>query len=361
METAVQTGGTTFIVSAVKPETKALPKKAYKNAVENIAGRDVESCSAKLATELFSPGYHPFIAAVEQSFNYHLPLILSPDHLWLLICQGVANHINVNSEALRKHFVPFEGKQEIKVRRDDFVRGAMENPWEEVWPEFISQMGEFTGPTVASMFDPTFSTTGNIEKASCQVVLMDAMQSYFEYTFQTMCGIPSITLEGEVSDWQAMLDRVGQFAQYGLEKWVAGVKSVLSQFVAAAQGNDDEHWWQSFYKLDGGSGGPFINGHVMKLFPYLMGRKDRRDYDSPKQLLLNDFDGERDYRSGNEKPNFYYVKNDALPCGLSKAPFVWQYFMESFKYEFLAGFVGVSQRDDGSVRPEIGWAVSEVK
>ena len=50
----------------------------------------------------------------------------------------------------------------------------------------------------------------------------------------------------------------------------------------------------------------------------------------------------------------------ALPSGLSKAPFRWEYLDRSFDMEFLAGFVGVSQdRETLAVKPEIGWAVRD--
>jgi hypothetical protein len=35
----------------------------------------------------------------------HRPVALSPDMIWLMICQGVAHHINANAEQLRPQFV----------------------------------------------------------------------------------------------------------------------------------------------------------------------------------------------------------------------------------------------------------------
>src|SRR5690349_13756833 len=35
----------------------------------------------------------------------------------------------------------------------------------------------------------------------------------------------------------------------------------------------------------------------------------------------------------------------------------WEYLGESFDYEFLAGFVGMRQLEDLTLRPEIGWVV----
>jgi len=65
-----------------------------------------------------------------------------------------------------------------------------------------------------------FSTTTAIEKAAFQVTLMDAMKSYFRYSMVTACGIPEITLEGSVEDWQMIETKAQEFAQYDLEVWI---------------------------------------------------------------------------------------------------------------------------------------------
>ncbi len=44
-----------------------------------------------------------------------------------------------------------------------------------------------------------FSTTGPIERAASEIVLMDAMQSYFDYVLQWICGTPEVTLLGSTS------------------------------------------------------------------------------------------------------------------------------------------------------------------
>lgn len=59
----------------------------------------------------------------------HYPLVLDPDVIWLTIAQGLANHINVNAEKLRRRFVAHDGKKKIIVRRDSFLRGSPENDW----------------------------------------------------------------------------------------------------------------------------------------------------------------------------------------------------------------------------------------
>ena len=41
----------------------------------------------------------------------HYPIRIKPDDIWLLIVQAFSNHVNVNSEELRKYFDNFDGKK----------------------------------------------------------------------------------------------------------------------------------------------------------------------------------------------------------------------------------------------------------
>ena len=76
----------------------------------------------------------------------HRPLSLSPDTIWLMIIQGVANHINAHAEELQTEDRPATtGSSQIRVRRDDFVKGSPENPWVDVFNEFSVQIRDHVG------------------------------------------------------------------------------------------------------------------------------------------------------------------------------------------------------------------------
>ncbi|WP_425396369.1 DUF4419 domain-containing protein [Aeoliella sp.] len=338
------TTSTTFEVSSVTPNTEQLAKVDYHQAVREFLGSPIEACSRYHGQLLQSPNMHPLVAAVHCSFCHHYPLVLSPDIVWLTIVQGFAVHVNENPEELRHKFVSHEGKDEITVRRDDFVKGSPENPWPELFSEFSAQIK----PLISDAYDLVvgdFSTTGPVEKAAYEVALLDTMQSYFNYSFITLCGIPTITLEGTSDDWQAVASRAESLRHYDLNWWIDPLGEVLQQFVEASQGKVDRSFWDSIYKFHGpkGSGTPFISGWLRKLFPYI-----RRH----KKAMHNDYLERDDERSGPDPID--------IPRGPSRAPFVWNYLTDEYAMELFGGLIGVAQDPDTlALRPEIGWAVRE--
>ncbi len=391
-----------FDVADVERATQALPEVPYYEAVEallqkpkshwrkiedetwpqvenntpqNEAQPKIESCSRYRGRLVAGVQFHPVIAAIHKAFQDHRPLCLSPDMIWLMIGQGLANHVNVHAEELRSRFVEHEGKAKIKVRRDDFIKGSPENPWQEVFTEFSARVRFHIGDVTHDLLVPTFSTTGIIEKAAAEIVLLDAMQSYFEYEFITLCGIPEVKLEGTVNDWQVLLERTQALAKFDLQWWTDILIPILKQFVAAAQGNPDQTFWQSIYKLNTpGSGSTIITGWITAFFPYLKDWNTRHAtrqnfYLTPSnepqlEALLYPAQSGDDHRIGDLAMEDFPsgLTTAEFPSGLAKAPFRWFYYKLEFDMEFLGGFVGVQQdQDDLTLRPEIGWAVRDAQ
>ena len=219
-------------VAKVTPAGAALPEVPFKAAVEALLtkpsfwqgvwamlpkrpsfppedcggvsqpARPVEACSSYRGRLLANVLFHPVLAAIHLAFSGHRPLALSPDILWLVIAQGFANHVNANAQRLRPQLLKHSGKLLVQIRRDDFIQGSPENPWPEVFGEFAVQIRRHIGEATHDLLLPDFSTTGAVERAAAQVVLLDAMQSFFSLELMTTCGIPRIFLEGAAADWQ---------------------------------------------------------------------------------------------------------------------------------------------------------------
>lgn len=345
--------------------------------------RRLEASSVQEQTLVRDVAFHPLVAAVHLAFDTHRPLCLSPDMIWLLIAQGVANHVNVNAEQLRPLFVKHQGKIALKVRRDSFEKGSDKNSWPDVFGEFSIKIREHIGESCHDLLVPRFSTTGTVEKAAVEIVLLDAMQFYFDYIVETMCGIPKIKLEGTLADWQDLLERAKSLAQFQLDWWVDVLVPILEQFVQAVAGNPNRHFWQSIYKFEEMSGGDHITGWISAFFPYLKPSDEeppnQRNDSLPavQKMLANlfsldadaefDFNLEDDIDFDNAERYAAGFHNSGLPLGLSIAPFRWSCLDRStlnlidYEMEFVSGFIGVKQDRELFLRPEIGWAVCEVE
>jgi hypothetical protein len=345
----------TFAVARVIPASEPLPERPYHEVVADFLGGPVESCSSYHGRLVDLDGQHaygrdrshPLIGALHTAFISHRPVCLSPDIVWLTLTQGLAHHINANAERLRCQFVRHDGKLTVMVRRDDFVKASPENPWPEVFGDFSDAIRSYIGPA-HGLLVADYSTTGPVERAASEVVLLDAMQPYFCYELHTLCGIPSITLEGTVEDWRSMARRVQAWEQFGLEWWVRPLLPVLEQFGLAAAGTVDRAFWDSIYKWQGsrGSGSAYTTGWVSTLFPYL------NVGEATIALRRNPWLGATRSRGGPGR--------DQFPGAPAKVPFLWRYFEQTFDMEFIGGLIGIRQdAHTFSLRPEIGWAVRE--
>ena len=220
-------------VAAIKAITGVTPEASGANLKGTLVGSFVDCYNGPQDM----PG---FLQAIHSAFAYHFPLMLSPDDVWVTIAQGFALHVNTNAEALRKQFVQHEGKEYIEIQRDNFRKGSPDNDWIGGFDEFSDKIAKFIG-TKRDLLVSKFSTTGIIEKAASEVVLMGAMQSYFEYGCRTCCGIPNITLLGTVEDWVSIRTRAQALGEFDCVWWIDNLLPVLDQFVAAAQGKADPH------------------------------------------------------------------------------------------------------------------------
>ena len=392
--------GVEFAVSTVSPATDALPEVAYKQAVEDLLNplgaqlrrlpnerlefypphiRDwpIESCSRYHGRLVAHVRFNPVMAAVHLAFDLHRPLVLSPDIVWLAIVQGFAHHVAAHAEKLRPKLVDRAGKLTLSVRRDEFVKGSPENTWPDVFAEFSGEIRKHIGAATHDLLLPAFSTTGPIERAACEIVLLDAMKSYFEYEVRTLCGIPWIALEGTSDDWTSLAAKVQELERFDLRWWTIQLAPILDQFASASRGDVNRSFWKSICKFEEMSGGPYISGWINAFFPYLKdldtGLPTQRNewFASDKSTFQRLLDP-RSWRTSSEHP--IGPTMEQFPIGLSKAPFRW--VLESaagaeasapvvertFDMEFLGGFVGIRQDSETlSLRPEIGWVVREAR
>ncbi|KJK76642.1 hypothetical protein H634G_08230 [Metarhizium anisopliae BRIP 53293] len=156
-----------------------------------------------------------FVWAAINAYSSHHHLCIRPEDVWFAIITQVGFYVNAHAESLRSFFVEHEGKKELEIR----VGGTMETV------DFGALAGAMThlmaknvkDPELRTWVMPSFSTTSQTDIAVASVLFMGAMQKYFSYTMRMLCGIPSVTLLGEVADWADILSRLDKLAQLGEE------------------------------------------------------------------------------------------------------------------------------------------------
>ena len=260
-------------------------------------------------------GESPFFKGMIEAFADHRPVVLSPDVIWFLICQGFAHYVNDNPEEMRNLFVDHEGKIDLVVQSSkELLEGNAD--WDSIVDGFYEQIRDNTKGEIADIMAQKFSTTGVNEHIVSEIVLMETVKSYFNYIVMYLaCGIPSITLTGTPDDWQSILDRTRKLSAYGIDWWVKDLEPILTEFVKASKGKPDVNFWKSIVKkyrpgetrglscgMDRGS--TKFDGWFLKLMPYdrsgrtpaevnmdhgMLPQMVRTDY---KYIIFNDFTGE---------------------------------------------------------------------
>jgi hypothetical protein len=116
--------------------------------------------------------------------------------------------------------------------------------------------------------------------------------------------------------------------------------------VDVVSGKVDVNFWCDMYKRNNNSGGPYVTGWIVTLFPYF-GKK--------RNAYLENWERRREIV-------FIGVKTTSFPRGVVYCPFKWLYQGNEIPMHFYAGFMCVTQDlHTLAVRPEIGWAVTNDK
>ncbi|PXY43809.1 DUF4419 domain-containing protein [Flavobacterium hydrophilum] len=342
-----------IVCDDVKLASKPLPEVSYVKAIETRIGGKFEACEFKLRNDLFvETEIHPFVECLYIAYADHRRISISPDMIWLLICQGFSTHVNINSEKLRAKFVAFDDKKKLTVDTQpistEFKKGSINSPWPLAFPVMADSISKYIKSDIHNLYVQSFSTTTAVEKAAYEVALLNVMSGYFEYEYASACGIPEINIEGKKEDWLKIKKNIKRFKGYEIDNWINSIEPIIQQFINASDNKIDHKFWSNIFKRKDESGGPYITGWIIKFFPYVS--------DGNQKMINNPFI-EREPEKFMEGLTTNQFNN-----GLSKADFIWNYFGKKYEMQFLAGFIGIKQdKKSVTLRPEIGWLVKDKK
>lgn len=296
--------------------------------------------------DLKTMGKDTFYRVIVNAYAKHLSVTLSPDMIWLVISQGFARYVNAHAEELRPQLVNHEGKMDLAIMTDKDLL-TEEADWPSLIDDFSSQIEKYTKGDIAKTITSDFTTTSLVERVASQITLMESVKSYFEYiVYRIACGIPTITLQGTVEDWQRVLEKTKNLKQYGLESWVNSLEPILKEFIQAADGHPNQKFWkgmvkkQEVEKLKGGACSPDkpteLDGWLLKLFPDENGQ------------TLDKVAHTKEMPSEYVRVNFKYRVIDPANGNL----------ITETPMELWAGFIGVKvDTVNNMLTPKMGWLV----
>ncbi|WP_338814686.1 DUF4419 domain-containing protein [Bernardetia sp. Wsw4-3y2] len=345
----IQKASITFEVEKLKRAIKPLKETSFEQISKQFSEETIiGSADGK---EFVYAGKYSFLRGMQLAYADHRPFVLSPDMIWLLICQGFSKHVEVNAEKLRHLFVDFERKKELEIRNDNLLeidKIKLKAEWEKSIGEMNDEVAKYIGENLINNLTADFSTTSPTEKIVSQITVLNTFQPYFNYDFSTvLCGIPQITLEGTIEDWQKVIDKSKKLIMYELDWWISELLPILEEIKETANGKIDKQFWMNMFKqhaLDEYGQPKIVNGWITRFFPYFQDGK-RKDL---FEIRLDEI--------GRLPPqivnvNFIHRITD-FPTFQQKSG------MEIRRLEFLAGFFGLEQNPtDLSLRPVIEWSI----
>lgn len=336
----------TFLVDDVLPDVTPLPKCTHEAQWKLRGVPQFEALDQTDPPFCDTERGHGLLTALGLAYAEHRPFELSVDDVWLCVVHAIARQIAAFPEKYRKRFVPHLGKATVEIVRLDFVRGRAENDWQGAITEFADRVYQQSNEVVRGTLGPARPDCDSTTRLAFNVALMDALQPYYEYKMVISCGIPSIRLLGSTAEWNNLRERAKLLDSLDLSDWRASLDLVLEQCELAAGGTIHRDFWQQIYSDDQTCGSSTVSGWINVLFPFLGKAGVRRnEYARFGQHSLRDAFG------GPQMSD--------LADGIATAPFEWGEKDNSYPMSFIAGFVGVSQTDDGTVRARLSWAVTE--
>ncbi len=356
-----QSAGFTFHVEDLEPIERTFHYSSSYNIANTVVkynATDFRNGVIKSSIDgdsLISFGTHSFYKGMINAYASHRGIVLSPDVIWLLISQGFAAHVNLNSEELRNKIVYHQGKKTLEVEsHKNLLFETDKVNWDSIFGEFEKQIRSNTKNNIADIITADFSTTGRTEKIASQITLMESVKSYFEYKVMTLgCGIPDITLTGTPDDWRKVREKAQSLKGYGMDWWIESLDPILKQFVDASQGTVDTEFWMEM-----------VESAKFRLMGCGIPSKDA---DNTELRFDGWFTTFYPYNAFGDRISGSLTYNARLLPEVVETPFVYEVrdydgtVLAKYDMQLYAGIIGLSEDPaNGALKPEIGWMVRSI-
>ena len=301
----------------------------------------------KNSSRCISPKFdNGFVGTLYRAYNEHRHLVLRPDDVWLAITTAFGLYINSrdSAEQMRRHFVDFQGKRKLTVYGIGSIYTANWNRLIDMMSDLIEQSSK---DDTRQWMEPDFTTTTPVCKTVGQVVMMGVLKNYFKYEFMLLCGLPKVTLEGTLDDWEKLRAKAVRFKTFDtdvLTHWAGLLDLVLEKFVESYKGNVDKDFWGKIAANQfSGSGADTFFGWINIFMP---------------------FSETGEYRLSDIQPetgDWGRIDEDEIPPSTIEVPVTINDNGREYDTIFYGGhMISVYNPDDNTIRPSLNWAIVDV-
>ncbi|KAF5713780.1 hypothetical protein FMUND_7759 [Fusarium mundagurra] len=149
------------------------------------------------------------------AYSNHFHLTIRPEDIWFSIITQLSAYINANSEKMRDYFVSHDDQKKLEVIDSATLHTADYGKLSQRMMLEIEK--NIKDPSFREWVLPSFSTTTDNDRIVGSVLLMGTLHKYFSYGIRLLCAIPSVTLLGEVTDYEDILKRLDKLDEMGEE------------------------------------------------------------------------------------------------------------------------------------------------
>ncbi|KAL1610606.1 hypothetical protein SLS60_002276 [Paraconiothyrium brasiliense] len=292
-----------------------------------------------------------FVGTILDAYRMHNHVALRPEDVWFSILTQFNFYVNAHAEQLREHFVDHAGKKVLSIEQNVMN-----------FPAFLSEMtnllhDNIKDPNLRDWIMPNFTTTTETDKVTASIIMMGTLHKYFVFFGSIICGIPSVTLLGEETDWQNILDRLDFLSTFAKDHpelviWQSSLKGIVRHMVQTFKAPDSpdvvRFWQRAVHSFrDDYSGVKQISGWVLA-FCY---------WDTDGKLLSGRYSKNYWERMGNKPSSGWWLEKEAfhslewkdVPAALVSVPIHFDNLGDKFVAKAVAGSVGYTVRDSEQV------------
>ena len=146
-------------------------------------------------------------------------------------------------------FVDFKGKKNISIETGINLFMASDEQWNSVIEKLLKETlrNIKINKTIIDKFNKKFSTSTNESEVANNTTILSSFKKYFTYSMSGTCGIPEITIEGTIEDWELLYEKIIELGNLDEEIvfWTDELKIIIKKIIDTLQTKEPDI---NFYK-----------------------------------------------------------------------------------------------------------------